>query len=394
MIIIKEPNIQLKGGQVILSYPFTMNNEQQILWYKIPDQFQKYVVTERLDAALVALLFLGLKTGQDIYLKGVVSARLFYTITHYLINAIALSSSDYIKIKIEADELDDRDLNIGKQTGTGLSCGVDSFATYYDHKNAPEDYQISYFTFFNVGSHGDFGGERARNFYSKRLKGIKKFAEKVNKDVIEIDSNLSEILRLNFQRTHTLRSISCVLILQKLFKTFYYASSIRFENFELDEIRIAEFDLLNLQMLSTESTQFFSSAAQLTRVERIELISNKSETFEHLDVCVNSTYIESNINCSRCHKCIRTMLTLEVLGVLDNYKRVFDLNDFKTNRSKYIGELIFKINKETLDYEVLSLIETENFQIPKKSYFYGILSNYNYQKNRFKKMIKKKLKCA
>lgn len=394
MIIIKKPKLQMEDQHVVLSYPFSIDGKEQILWYKIPESFRDYVVAERLDAALVGLLFLGLKTGNDIRLEGAVSSRLFYTISHYLIDALILSNSDYKRIKIEAEQLDDTDINNEKVAGTGMSCGVDSFASYYDHENSQKHYKTKYFTFYNVGSHGDFGGDNARNIYFRRLERINLFAKKVNKEVVEIDSNLSEILRLNFQRTHTLRSISCVLILQKLFRTFYYASSVRFDNFELDKIRIAEFDLLNLQMLSTESTQFYSSAAQYSRVERIKIISNKSDTYDHLDVCVNIKNDSHKINCSRCHKCVRTMITLEILERLKNYHVVFDLEDYKRNRSKHLGELLCKVNKETLDDEVLALIKKERITVPLESYYYGFIYRYRYYKNLFKKEIKKKVKSV
>ncbi len=392
MIFIKEPTFKLLDKDVIISYPFSCEGKEQILWYKIPESFRPYIVTERLDAALVALLFLGLKTGNNIRVEGIVSSRLIYTINHYLIKALTLANSEYKKIKVEAEKLDNTDMNIAGIAGTGLSCGVDSFASYYDHEKSQDHYKVSYFTFFNVGSHGDFGGENSRKLYHRRLPLVRGFAKRVNKEVIEIDSNLSEILKLNFQRTHTLRSISCVLILQKLFKTYYYASSVKFDNFKLDNIRIAEYDLINLQMLSTESTLLISSAAQYSRVERIELISNKPDTFDYLNVCVNLKHTGSKINCSTCHKCIRTMITLEILDKLENYKEVFYLDGYKKNKFKYLGELLFKVEKETLDKEVISLIKKEKVKVPSVSYYYGFIYKYRYYNRFLKKEIKKKLK--
>jgi len=391
MIVISPPYIKTLGNEVLVSADLTINGVVEILWYKIPEKFKEYIVTENLDAFLIGILFLGLKTGQDIKLEGPVSARLYYTLNHYLIPVLCLANPKWKKIKLFEDGLNDTDLNIAKVAGTGLSCGVDSLATYYDHINDEGAYKIKYFTYFNVGSHGDLGGEFSRNIYLKRLKKIKGFGAKVNKEVIEIDSNLSEILLLNFQETHTLRSISCVLLLQKLFKTFYYASSVKFDNFKLDKIRIAEYDLLTLQMLSTESVQFFSSATQFSRTEKIEIIAKQPDTYPFLDVCVNPELAEDTINCSECHKCVRTILTLDALGYLENFSRVFDIVKFSDAKNKHLGQLLFKRNKETLDQELIKLLRRGDF-FSIISYYYGIQYYIRVQSILLKKKVKTKLK--
>lgn len=391
MIVISPPYIKTIEKEVLVSSDIIVNGVVETLWYKIPKKFKDYIVTENLDAFLVGILFLGLKTGQDIKLKGPVSARLYYTLNHYLIPALCLANPKWKKIKLFEEGLNDLDLNTAKVAATGLSCGVDSLASYYDHICDEGAYKIKYFTYFNVGSHGDLGGKFSRNIYLKRLKKIKEFGAKVKKEVIEIDSNLSEILLLNFQETHTLRSISCVLLLQKLFKTFYYASSVKFDNYKLDKIRIAEYDLLTLQMLSTESVQFFSSATQFSRTEKIEIIAKQPDTYSYLDVCVNPELDIDRINCSECHKCVRTMITLDALGSLENFSKVFDIVKFSAQKNKYLGQLLFKRNKETLDQELIKLLKKGDF-FPIISYYYGIQYYIRLQKILLKKKVKMKLK--
>ncbi|MGB8704124.1 MAG: hypothetical protein WCD31_03740, partial [Gillisia sp.] len=265
----------------------------------------------------------------------------------------------------------------------------DSFATYYDHVNEEAPFKIEYFTFFNVGSHGDFGGEKAQEIFHHRRESIKGFSEKVGKEVITVDSNLSDILRMNFQKTHTLRSISCVLLLQKLFRNYYYASSVRFDQFKLDQIRIAEYDLLNLQTLSTESTSIFSSVAQYNRIERIELLAKEPDTYSYLDVCTNPRFQGARINCSECNKCIRTMFTLEILGFLEKYTSVFDLQKFQKNKLEYLGPLLFGADKETLDIQLLRLMKERKIRVRAQTYYYGLkwflLNKKKKLKNRLKR---------
>lgn len=388
MIVIQSPKINVEGEEIIISSDVIIGGEQKTLWYRLSKKYKKFLVVERADAFVIGLLPLALKFGYNIQLEGVLSARLHYTLNHYLINALCLANPNFKQIKIYASGLDNKNLNTAEVAGTGLSCGVDSFATYYDHKHEEPPFNIEYFTFFNVGSHGDFGGEKAREIFNQRLEIVKDFADKVNKEVIAVDSNLSEILKCNFQKTHTLRSISCVLLLQNLFKNYYYASSVRFDQFKLDKVRIAEYDLLNLQMLSTESTNFFSSVSQFNRIERLVIIAKEPDTYSFLDVCTNPAHQGLKINCSRCKKCVQTMITLEALGDLHKYESVFEIANYFKFKSRYLGYLLIKTNRETLDIQLLRLIKDRKLKVPSKSYYYGL----QYYLMKKKKTVKNKLK--
>ena len=389
MIIIEKPELQRDCDDVVLSSRFEVEGEQKILWYRFSNKFEKFLVTENLDASLVGLLFLGLKTGNDIKLNGPVSARLLYTINHYLIKALCLANPDLKEMTVFADSINHEDLSIGNTAGTGFSCGVDSFATYFSHNGEHPPFRIDYLTFFNVGSHGDFGGEKARQIYQKRLGSVYEFAKKEGKEVLSIDSNLSEILRLNFQKTNTYRSISCILNLQKLFKNYYYASSFPLEQFTLSSVDTSYYDLLNLSMLSSESTNFFSSDIFWTRIDKTSFISGFPQTYDFLDVCTNLRDGFDSKNCSSCDKCMRTALTLELLDKLYLYKNVFDLKKFQNNKKRYIGKLLGTKNESIFNKDLLQLLKKKK-RI--SLIHYGYYSNYRYSnlKKRIKKAIKNK----
>ncbi|MFD2834243.1 hypothetical protein [Gramella sp. AN32] len=379
----------MENDSVLITSRVFFDNKDHFLWYKFPLEYKEFIITGNLDAFLVGLLFLGLERKENIKIKGNVSEKLFYTIRHYLIPALASANSEYVKIDIFADNLNGNDLNKAAIAGTGLSCGIDSFATFYDHIDEKGSFKIDYFTFFNVGSHGDLGGSHARKIYESRLEGIRSFAAQVNKKLITVDSNLSEILKLNFQQSHSLRNISCALHLQKLFKNYFYASAYKLDHFKLNPKDTSDSDFLYLRFLDTESTSFYSSVAQYTRVERTLMVAGYSDTYNYLDVCTNPWENIDEINCSRCYKCLRTQLTLDIAGKLKNYEGVFDISLFKKIKARYIGELLFKKNKSPLDREVLDFMKERNYTIDPEVYFFGIYSLYRINKIIFKKNIKK-----
>ncbi|WP_026935504.1 hypothetical protein [Christiangramia echinicola] len=358
MLIIEEPRLEKNNDKAIISVQFELENQRNELWYSFPEKFEKFLVTEQADAFLIGLLFLGLKTGNDIKLNAPISSKLYYSLRHYLIDALCLVNKNYKKIRIIPSSLSLTDLNVGNTAGTGLSCGIDSLSTFYDHNDEVAPFKIDYFTFFNVGSHGDHGGNNARLVFKDRYKNVEAFAKKVNREVLTVDSNLSEILEMKFQETYNLRTISCALLFQKLFKNYYYSSGTRFDHYGFNNNEIADLDMLIIPNLSTESTSFFVSALKYSRVERTELISNFPDTYNHLDVCTHPYSMNrEEINCSKCYKCQRTMLTLDLLGKLDLYSKVFNVQKFRKNRNNYIGWLLSKKKKLTLDRELINFIE-------------------------------------
>lgn len=389
MIKIHPPKVKRTDDNAIISaFIEKADGENDYLWFSVPLKYEKYLITEQLDAFVVAMLFLGLKTGEDIKLLGPVSSKLLYAMRHYIIDAFCLVNPKYKKIQILPIELSCKNFNVAEVSGTGLSCGIDSFTTYFSHINEQKPYNIEYFTFFNVGSHGDNGGDRARKVFHERKVNVQNFANEVDKDLIVVDSNLSEILEMKFQETYNLRTVSCVLLFQKLLKNYYYASGTRFDHFGFNKNEIADLDMLIIPNLSTESTSIYVSALKFSRIERTDFISRFPETYNFLDVCTNPTYSDAKfINCSHCYKCKRTMFTLDILGKLKLYSGVFDTSSFPKQRSKYIGFLLSKEKKLTLDKELINYIKTRE-TMSLKVYYYSC-KNVVYRKmNQFKKKLR------
>lgn len=339
-MIINKLRLELKDNKAVVSCDFTVKNEVKTLWYSFDKEYEKYIVTESLDAFVVGLLLIAMKNQEDIDIQGKISARLYYQIRHYVIPALSLANGEWRKIDIHAAELCDANYSTAPIAGTGISCGVDSFSTIYDHLNENKYHSIDYFTFFNVGSHGDFDSIKASEVFIKRMKLVKPYVNSTGKKLITIDTNLSDLLMMSHLQTHTIRAVSCILNLQKLFRYYYYASALRFDYFEINDKYMAYYETLLLSMLSTESTTFYSAVSQYTRSERTDLITNYGPSYEYLNVCVSPQNSIDGSNCSVCSKCMRTQLTLDVLGKLDYYDKVFDLEKYCQRKVKYIGQIL------------------------------------------------------
>lgn len=355
------PKIIDEGEATKLVANITIGSKTHEMWYSVPRKFEKYLVTECLDGYVVGILPLAMKLNESIHIKGAISERLLYQLTHYLVPTLSYANSKWSIIDITADEVYSDLLARNGSVGTGISAGVDSFSTVIDHINEG-GFEVEYFTFFNVGSHGDKGGERARELFWSRADIVKPFVDEYGGKFLTVDSNISELLGMLHQETHTLRSASCVLILQKLFKYYYYASAFRIENFKLSEYDMSYYDIYTLNMLSTNATTFYSSVVQYTRVQRTELLTKNEITKKYLNVCVKLINEDGN-NCSECFKCMRTELTLDIIGKLQDYEKVFDLEKYYKKKVKFSAYIIAN-KKDNIHYnEIVDLMASYKYSV-------------------------------
>lgn len=324
------------------------------LWYSVEKEYKDYICIERSDAFVVNLLFYAMEHKLDIICEEKISEKLYYQLTEYFIPSVSKNIGKYQPINIIADVTNEQ-LETANAVGGSLSGGVDSFYTLLRHLDRKEtSYNITHLTFFNAGASGQYGGEEARVKYQNRIAWIKDVADNLGKKLICIDTNINEFLQENHQATHTLRTLSLPLLLQKLFSRYYFASGVSFKKFEFIEKDCATYDLLNVLCLSTENLQFYSSGGEVSRLEKVKYISNFDITYSRLNVCV-----AEDINCSKCEKCQRTMMELYVLGKLVKYKEVFDIEYFEKNKHKFIKYALE--NKYKGDWqEVYKILDEKN----------------------------------
>lgn len=338
MITIYKPERVNMNGKARLQARIDGLETGSLLWFETSKKYGPYMTTERSDAFLVGLLWPALKHGQDVRVIGTLSEKLFYSLNHHLIPLIA-QMYGYKPIKVNCDNLDFKPLPNAGAVGTGLSCGIDSLITVCLHQknDIPPHYKITHFTYFNVGSnHLTGSGRLMQRKFQGRLAISSACAAELGKELIVVDSNLSDIMKMSFVTTHTLRSISAVLLFQKLFHVYYYASSIHTLQLQLNEFSISgEYDVIILPLLSTENVTFYSGGSNYTRVQKTQMVADFAPSYKYLNVCIHHIN-----NCGKCMKCKRTLLTLDILGAIHKYENVFNLQAFYTVKDAYVKDVI------------------------------------------------------
>ncbi|MBQ8234473.1 MAG: hypothetical protein IJZ36_02675 [Bacilli bacterium] len=379
-LIINEPHI--KNNRLISNIKY--GNKQYDMYFEVEKKYTKYL-SNTSNAFLVALLPFIIKHEYDVIVKGDISSKLYYQLNNYLIPLLCREfKKKKINIKCNLTNIKYE----SKGVGASISCGVDSFYTLLKHKNI-KDYSITHLTFFNAGSNGENGGEEARKLYYERLKPIKKFCEEQNYELVTVDTNMNELIQMDHEMTHTFRTLSCVFALEKLFGKYYFASGLNFNNSHIDEEDTAYYDILNVHCLSNENIDFYCSGLETTRMEKIKFISQFSETYNWLNVCI----MKEN-NCGHCNKCIRTMTALDSINKLENYKNVFDIEEYKKNKTVILKNLIIGQRDKTAKQfygEIIESFKENNKKIPFKSYLLAYIPSKQNIKYVIKKIIPKSI---
>lgn len=367
MITINKPYLQQQTGEnagyTRLCSDIQLDGEMQNIWYEVDNEYAQYLCSERADAFLVAVLPLAAAFHHDIKIVDCpVSEQIFWQIRNILLPALDKYSNYYKNISIDCS-LDNTKFD-SFAVGTGFSSGVDSFYTLLKNHNAETtQHNITHLTFFNVGACGSYGGKNAEDRFRKRISLYENYVKSLGVGYVKVNSNISEFVMMSYNFTHSFRSMSAALALQKLFKTYYYSAGHTLDEFCFDPYDSAFFDLLNVQCFSNENTLFYSTGGVETREEKLEYISQFPETYELLNVCN-----QNDENCRTCEKCVRTMTGLYAINALEKYDKVFDVPYYKQHLS---GNLAFVLSKskdgtmEAIYYdEIIKKLKVNGKKIP------------------------------
>jgi hypothetical protein len=351
------PELRTVDGQARLEARVELADTVTSLWWSVEDRYARWLNPGRLDAFLVALLLRAMQLGEDVELLGPVSTRLHMILTRQYMTLMAILNPDLRPVTIHAaGGLDEGEPEPGNGVGTGFSAGIDSFGVVHDwyFQPVPPGWKITHFLFNNVGSHGDRDHDKARELFRQRYAAVRGFPDSEGLDFIAVDSNLAAVLPLDFEQTHTTRNLAAALLFQRLFRRYYYASTFSWRDLSIGPtFDIAFADPVGVNLLSTETLEMHSAGGEHTRVEKTRRVATLPAARRWLNVCGSGR--SEGGNCSACLKCCRTLYTLELLGQVEEFGGVFDLDRWRRVRNRYIvTSLLGKGRFRPLTREVLA----------------------------------------
>jgi hypothetical protein len=360
-ITLAQPRLERSGQTVVCSADVRLPERTERLWFEAEASHGDKFSSETADGFVVALLGLAATRGLDIEVEGQMSSRLLYSLNSYYSALLASVLPEARRFSVKANRVT-RTRWGGTDVYTGFSGGVDSYCTIVDHldERVPAEYRVTQLLFNNVGSHGQTA--RDLDVFRARFAHLAPHARALGLPFFWVNSNLDAVLGLSFQLTHTPRNAAVALLLQKSCAKYLYSSAVHYRHCHGGPAHdISYADGIGLPLLSTETVECISSGSQHTRFEKTEIVSRYTPSYDVLDVCIAPVQ-GAKINCTKCWKCLRTALTLDIIGALDSYQAVFDLDTYRRLRTLYLAVVL--TSRDPLELEIKRRIIGGGYPVP------------------------------
>ena len=344
---------------------------EKTMWIAVEEKNKDMISDKVYDPFVLVITILGMYFHQDVVIEGNVSARLYHNLTHYLLKIFDNYSDYTVPININVQGFDTVAEHPGKLIGTGISCGVDSLTTIYDNfiEEKDENFKINSLFFVNCGTHGDFENPKTRKLWLDRVSLNKPAADELGLPMYIIDSNLHAYThRVGEQKIGYLAIYSCILACQKYIRRYLASGNLSYDEIANNCKNSRDFDISEYcesympNLISTECFELVIDGCQYTRPEKIERIVDWDISHKYLNVCAHP--INKGHNCSKCNKCMWTLITLDSINALDKYKGVFNLDVYRRNALKWERRFVAHQGKDAMETSIVEYAKSHNLALP------------------------------
>ena len=319
-MIVQSPKLTIDNGKVCIAARFEMQNPVPFfpkeLWYRFPEQFAEKI-NHKVDAFAPTALLVAMYAGEDIIVRGPISPRLAYNLYEYCNIYHSWNPKLFKRINITYELLElPPQSNHKAGVVTAFSGGVDSFYTLWAHlpQNQPiPDAQITHGLFV----HGlDLRLDDEAN-YKAAAEPYKRMFEELGLELIQSATNAYQFseFRINWTLFFGAPTIGAALILTPWLGRFYMPSGMTSHRNLFPQGSSPIID----HLLSTETTEIIHHGASVSRYDKLSILAQWPATYHQLRVCSNKRDMAGFQNCSKCHKCYRTIVLLDLLKALPHY---------------------------------------------------------------------------
>lgn len=318
-MILHNPIIKKSKDQVIISSRFEMLTAlpdlPQDLWYRFQGQYET-CLSLRADGFAATALLMAMYAGENLTIRAPISPKLAYGLIEYRNVFHTWLPKIYHMVDVNYEHVEKPLQNPNRAVvAAAFSGGVDSFFTLWSH--LPENQSIPEARITDgLFIHGyDLRLDEEEVFQALAQKYSIMFRN-LGLNLILCSTNAYQFsqFRIDWSLFHGAPLIGAALLLSPFLQRFYIPAG-----YAYDELIPQGSSVLVDHLLSTENVDVVHHGASTNRFQKISVLSNWSVTYEHLRVCAHKHQSREKVNCSRCHKCIRTMAALTILNALPNY---------------------------------------------------------------------------
>jgi len=356
MLTFAAPYLEVEDTSARVLCRFEDDKRKGVIFFDVPSEYSAFLCDKRSDAYVIAALPYAMRTRQDIICDAPVTEDLLFQIETELVPAMTKKSSLYpttvfADVAPSLPKKSSIDQRTGKKetgaVGAGFSLGVDSFYAVETLRNDRfPSQQLTHLAQHDVGAsnvcYWRFGHAAARDALYDRSR---KCAVELGIPLLQTKSNLEVCLPGDFELTATFNNIFAVYCMQEFWRTYHLGSHgcgllpLAFD--DMDSRYTSFYDILTLECLSTPGLRLYSSGMSETCLEKIWAFAHLKEAQKYLHVCT----AESS-NCMNCGECKRTLICLDILGCLDLFSGVFDVDYYREHRLEYLAWLCDRVDQK------------------------------------------------
>jgi hypothetical protein len=263
-------------------------------------------VADNADTFLAAALLPAMAAGARLVSEAPVSAALAAG-TERIQTVLADWYPGLARIEVDAPTIPDTATRNGKGVAAFFSGGVDSFYTALKHQD-----ELDALVFI----HGfDIRAERT-TVRAKCSQLARAAAAALGKPLVEVETNVRSFSRryVGWGLYHGSALASVALFLAGRFSRVYVPGSLSYDSY----FPHGSHPLLD-PLWTTADMELVYDGFEANRYEKTAYVASSSVALRFLRVCNRSPRTPgSGANCGRCEKCLRTMMALRILGVLDD----------------------------------------------------------------------------
>ena len=329
-------------------YPPASWDSDGTLWFDVPLEYSRYLCTERSNSFVIALLWYAIVSGSDIEFESPMSKRLYDGITTMLMPELAKAGFAPVAL---VGPVTNEPVWCEGGVVAGMSGGVDSTYTLkcYTSDSVPEDIRLTHLCHYTCGylfKPGEVGrGVDALYDSEDKIEDIvldraRQVAQAKGLPLVDSNSNIDrDFYRGGYIYMGMYRYLASTLALEHLYK-LYISSSSGHVNDQVEVSLFAptqHYEGLLCSSLQTETFRYMSSDND-SRIRKLKAVADDEVFQKTASVCFATG--PNGENCGECYGCWKTMVPLDVIGKLDKFDSIFDLDKYYANREEIFRDLI------------------------------------------------------
>lgn len=267
-------------------------------------------VTDWADPFVIGMIFPVMQLGKPVLVEGPVSPSLLFNLEEFMAMWAVWKPDRYRAVDITAEVEKEPPGQPEKGLAVmAFSGGVDSCFTAWRHRKGLAGRRTRNLL-SAVFVHGFDVPLSRKTTYDNLEKRNRLLLSTIGMDLIPLLTNYREML-VGWGDSYAAALLSALALFQKKFDTALLGSSKPYS--VMDPNAVWGSNPASDPLLSSDSFRVLYDGGRFSRLEKLAVVARWPEALRFLHVCWENNKTE--LNCCRCEKCIRTILSLRLLGL-------------------------------------------------------------------------------